>query len=426
MKVALRGSNGLYIAAEGGGGLDVRLDRHAVALRANRSEIGAWETFEIEKVDDVHVALKTCDGYYVTAEGGGGSYLRTNETSRGVWETFAWLSNSDGKAALFVCHDGLHTLGVHPKWNDPRVTADLVFQGFGVEVLEQPKPPMPDKRYFRGSFCIPGALPGIPYGDGKRLWTPAYGCYDEGWRANIRAAYKQRNYTHFPINVCGLPYGSDYPELANDANRVARDINELMNAGLWPVVFLTDDRNPKVIPSCVYDCAELIQICVPVWEMNGPLGDPDKAVEEQNCKDIIVKTREAVPHADCWLHFTPGHGSISYASEQGGWEWCQEHGTVGLLGQGGNKISNVDPIYEGKGFETTACRLAGMGGYVVPDWDGGAVPESWNGMNQLSVKFEWGIYESYHAHVTEAQLNAFTDQFMTVALHVAGFCDGGS
>ena len=418
MKVALKGSNGLYIAAEEGGGIDTRLQTGKVALRANRAEIGPWETFEIEKVDEVHIAIKTCDGFYVTAEGGGGSYLRTNEKTRGVWETFAWISNGQGQHALFVTHDMLHVVAVKYHWNDPIVTATTTWNGLTVEVLEQPRPPMPNTRLWKGLFCMPRALPGIPYGDGKRVWTPAYGCYDEGWRANIRAAYKERGYTHFVYNAAGLPYADDYPELADDSQRVERDLTELLNAGLVPVVCCTDDRNPKVVLQSVINNAPLIPVCFPVWEMNGPLGDPDKAVEEQNCKDIITKVRNALPLAECYLHFTPGHGSISYASEMGGWEWCQANGTTGLLAQGSNKFAEEDPKTGGEGLESTAVRLAGL-------VDQGA-PEGWRGMNQLTVKFEYGIYDMYYNDtVSEEQLCEYTMEFLSYAPNVVGYCDGG-
>ena len=80
----------------------------------------------------------------------------------------------------------------------------------------KPKPPPASLRDWRGSFVIPGALPGIPYGDGARIWTPAYGCYDATWRAKLRDAYVQRGYTHFVYNCAGLRMRDDYPELADD------------------------------------------------------------------------------------------------------------------------------------------------------------------------------------------------------------------
>src|SRR5215813_9754935 len=110
MKIALT-VNGKYVSAEQGGGIDTRVTSYPPALTASRTEIGAWETFETEKVDDLHVALKTCDGFYVTAEGGGGSYLRTNERARGVWETFGWLSVGEGQVVSLITWDKLHMLG---------------------------------------------------------------------------------------------------------------------------------------------------------------------------------------------------------------------------------------------------------------------------------------------------------------------------
>lgn len=413
MKIALKVA-GLYVSAELGGGVDSRLHKYPPALIANREEVGVWETFEVEKVDETHVALKTCNGNYVTAEGGGGSYLRTNETSRGVWETFAWMQI--GNVVSLIAWDGIHMLGASVA-NLNVVDARHVWQGFGVEVLEAPAPPLPDLRVWKGLFCIPNAVDGIPYGDGKRIWTPAYGCYDDFWRQVIREHYTSRGYTHFPYNCAGLPYANDYPELADDAARVARDLTELESAGIVPVVFATDDRNPWVLCQSFVANAAAIKVCVPVWEMNGPLGNPDKAIEEQNCKDAILRTRNAAPNADCYLHFTPGHGSISYASEMGGWQWCQANGTVGLLAQGDNRFAAEDPKTGGEGLESTAVRLAGL-------TDQGA-PAGWAGMHQLTVKFEYGIYDMYHGNVHEDDLCAYTMEFLKYAPNVVGYCDGG-
>jgi hypothetical protein len=418
MKIAMQ-VNGRYVSAEQGGGIDTRDPATPIALVANRPECGPWEIFEIEDCGDGTFALVTAGGYYVTAELGGGGKLRTNATTVGVWEMF----RGNPELGLLVTHDGLHlvdALGVGGE-----LTASTVVPRFEVTVLEAAVPPLPDTTYWRGSFCIPGALPGSPFGDGARIWTPAYGCYEESWRNEIRKAYRDRGYTHFVYNAAGLPYAGDYPELADDPNRVQRDLTELRADGLIPVVCCTDDRYPSVVLASVAANAALIPIVFPVWEMNGPLHDEDIDIERDKCKAIIEQVRYAVPDAECWLHFTPGHGAIGLPEDEC-WRWCQDIGTIGLLGQGGNKISNCDPIYEGKGFETTAVRLLGMCGYVVPDWDGGSVPGAWEGLHQRSVKFEWGIYESYHAHVTEHDLNRFTDQFMTVALHVSGFCDGGT
>jgi hypothetical protein len=86
--VHLRAGNGQYIVAEGGGGRDVN---------ANRPEAREWETFVIEKIgggdpviqNGARVALKTGNGrFYVVAEGGGNGAVNANRTVAGPWETF--------------------------------------------------------------------------------------------------------------------------------------------------------------------------------------------------------------------------------------------------------------------------------------------------------------------------------------------------
>jgi hypothetical protein len=436
MKVALKAVNGLYVAAEDGGGIDTRASGR-VALRANRAEIGSWETFELTRYGDIEITLQTCDGYYITAEGGGGSYLRTNELSPGVWETFRCCGTGEG--LMLVTHDDLHQLGLSDDNLDPVLDAKRAWQALEVIPLEpvpEPVPPEPEPGpeppepivppgpdpvldQWRGCFCIPGALPGQPegMGDRARIWTPAYGCYVDGWRANIRAAYKQRGYSHFPYNCAGLPYGDDYPELADDASRVARDLEELEHAGLIPVVFATDDRNPWVLCTSFVANANLMKIVVPCWEMNGPLGDPDKDKEEQNQKDAITRTVTAAPQAQCYLHFTPGHGSISYRNEIEGWKWCQANGTTGLLAQGSNRFAAESPQQGGEGLESTAVRLLGLTDL--------GIPPAWAGVNQRTVKFEYGIWDMYHGHVKEQTLRDYTMAFLSYAPHVCGYCDGG-
>lgn len=423
MKIALRASNGLYVTAEEGGGIDTRNPDTPIALRARGTTIDAWQQFDRIDVGGGFVALKTSDGYYVTAENGGGESVRTNETAVGPWEQFIEVEGT------FITWDGQHYLSVEDLDDDETpLTARAIVPRFEVVELElKPTPPPADLRYWRGCFCIPNALPGLPYGGGQnsdgswksnpRIWTPAYGCYDAEWRAAIRQAYRARGYTHFPYNCAGLPYADDYPELADDTARVARDLDELVRDGLIPVVCATDDRNPWQLCRSFVDNADRIFVCFPVWEMNGPLGNDDKAIEEQNCKDAIVRTRDAAPHADCYLHFTPGHGSISYASEIDGWKWCQAHGTVGLMAQGDNRFAAEDPKTGGEGLESTAVRLAGL-------TDQGA-PAAWAGVQQLTIKFEYGIYDMYHGHVSETDLRTYTKEFLEYAPHVSGYCDGG-
>jgi hypothetical protein len=385
---------GNYVTAEQGGGLS-GFDRQDV-LVINRTVPNGWEDFAIEANNDGTISLRIGQ-YYVTAEDGGGGVLSTNRTTKGPWETFLDI---DGKLR---CYDDIHFIRAR---TDLTLAADgseaqgLTFCGIVVQ------PPV-DLKKWKGAFCIPDALPGIPYGDERRIWTPAYGTYSDKWREAIRDAYRARGYTHFVYNCAGLPYANDYPELADDPDRVARDLSELLAAGLVPVVVATDDRSPDTILQSFRQNSHLIPICFPCWEMNGPLNN-----DEDRQKRLIDATIAAAPDADCYLHFTPGHGSISYTSEVGGWRWCQEHGTTGLLAQGSNQFPPEPPVSGGQGLESTCVRLLGMVG-------------GWEGLSQLTVKFEYGIWQVYHGGVSEADQRDYTTQFLTNCPHAAGYCDGG-
>lgn len=414
MQIALKGPNGLYVCAENGGGIDPRIAGE-VAVRCNRPERREWETFELIVLNETQAALQTYNRHYVTAEGGGASFLRTDATSIGIWETLTVIP----AAGLFRTWDGRHILSVRTDLEDPVVDATRVWTPpLAMEVLKPPPPPVNIKQ-FRGGYIIPNALPGIPYGDGQRIWTPAYGCYDEFWRAAIRRAYKDRGYTHFPYNCAGLPYSTYYPELRDDSARVARDLDELEQDGLVPVVVATDDRNPDVVLGSFRDNAHRIRVCFPLWEMNGVMKNDTSRMQR-----LIAAVRATAPDADCYLHFTPGHSAIGLP-EWDAWKWCQQQGTVGLLAQGPNIISGTNPAFEGRGLETSAVRLAGLVGYQVPGTDD-HVPPAWAGVNQRTVKFEWGVWEAFHQGLAESAMRAYTDAFMRPAQHVSGFCDGGS
>ena len=54
----------------------------------NADEIGDFETFEAEEQDDTSFTLLTINGYYLTAEEGGGVGLSTNRRTPGEWERF--------------------------------------------------------------------------------------------------------------------------------------------------------------------------------------------------------------------------------------------------------------------------------------------------------------------------------------------------
>jgi len=82
-RIALRSkANNKYVCAENGG---------AQPLVSNRDKVGPWETFEILHTPDNHVALKSvANQKYVCAENAGSKPLIANRDQVGPWETFAF------------------------------------------------------------------------------------------------------------------------------------------------------------------------------------------------------------------------------------------------------------------------------------------------------------------------------------------------
>jgi hypothetical protein len=78
--VALKASDGFYVTAEDGGGRE---------LVANREAIGEWETFALVKLDDGKIALRSAAGYYVRA---GKDELFADSTTIGDNETLEMIN----------------------------------------------------------------------------------------------------------------------------------------------------------------------------------------------------------------------------------------------------------------------------------------------------------------------------------------------
>lgn len=106
-RVAIRSANGRYMCAEGGGGGEVNV---------TRKERGIWETFELVELPKANkIGLITHDGHYVCAEGGGGGSVVANRDFLRTWETFDLMRLADGpesKVALrahagqYLCAEG--------------------------------------------------------------------------------------------------------------------------------------------------------------------------------------------------------------------------------------------------------------------------------------------------------------------------------
>jgi lysophospholipase L1-like esterase len=87
-EINLRHGSGYFVAAEGGGG---------GLVNVNRGKAGEWETFVLRKISGSSgpelrsgdaVAIQTFNGRYIRAEGGGGGSVNASSTAVGPWEIF--------------------------------------------------------------------------------------------------------------------------------------------------------------------------------------------------------------------------------------------------------------------------------------------------------------------------------------------------
>src|SRR5207249_825376 len=69
-------------------------------VSANRTAVGAWETFTLVDVGPNQVGFRTVNGYYLCAEGGGGGTLVANRTALGPWETFTLAGNGSFRPSV--------------------------------------------------------------------------------------------------------------------------------------------------------------------------------------------------------------------------------------------------------------------------------------------------------------------------------------
>lgn len=91
--VAIRAkANNKYVSADNAG---------KSSLIANRTSVGAWETFDLIHINTTDVYLRAhANGKYVCAEAAGTGALISNRDTPGPWETFELITNSDGTKSL--------------------------------------------------------------------------------------------------------------------------------------------------------------------------------------------------------------------------------------------------------------------------------------------------------------------------------------
>jgi peptidoglycan/xylan/chitin deacetylase (PgdA/CDA1 family) len=91
LRIALRGSNGLYVSPQGGGG---------GAILVNGPAVGPWEPLVVEDLYAGKVALRATTGQYVSPQGGGGGDVRADGPAVGEWEPLDLISLGGNRVAF--------------------------------------------------------------------------------------------------------------------------------------------------------------------------------------------------------------------------------------------------------------------------------------------------------------------------------------
>ena len=266
-----------------------------------------------------------------------------------------------------------------------------------------------------GAFCIPDAFTAIPYGDGRRIWTPALLCYDDIDRDRIYTALAARGYTHVPILLSGRPYGDMYPTIPFSAPFASFIIHEMQARGFVPVLAFDDARGPDC--SYLQPLADLTQTGPLV--IMGPYEINDGNRPDADLRSILVQKFALWPNAVQAVHFTPGHGSGGGPTEWEWWQWA--HDVCGIRIHLAQEAWFDDPRMSGIGMQDNARRLVGD--------VGGAVPPAWSNMQSrpiATVRFEQTTSRTLHGQMTEAQAIAFDHVAKQYCPHTIGFCDGGT
>lgn len=275
-------------------------------------------------------------------------------------------------------------------------------------------------RAIKGAFCVPDAFDSIPYGDGKRIWTPATLSYDEKYWDILIHKYKELNpsYTHYVINLGGSSYHDDYPHIPDDPKRARKLILKLLDDyHLIPICCATNDEEPDKVLDSYSRNSDIIDCSFVMWEMNGPCeGNSNRMY------DITYRVRKVVPNAITYLHFTAGHGSMG-EPENEWWIKCAEIGIRGLFSQddGYNRNSITgDPEGASLGLEDTAKHLRGD----VPGWE--PLKKFDGGLDNIA--FEQTTTPVYHHWYTwdGFKQRKYGDYLIQHCPSIAGWCDGAN
>jgi len=105
IRLALRGSNGLYVSPQAGGGGPIHVDGPAV---------GPWEPLVMEDLYVGKVALRAANGLYVSPQSGGGGNVLANGPAVGPWEPLDLISLGNRNVALRTITGDFLTVGTGP------------------------------------------------------------------------------------------------------------------------------------------------------------------------------------------------------------------------------------------------------------------------------------------------------------------------
>jgi hypothetical protein len=208
----------------------------------------------------------------------------------------------------------------------PKTATDIVLPALE-RAIPAPLPFTP----FRGGFCIAGALPGIPFGDGRRIWTPAFGCYQGVhaiWQDRMLEAGLQRGHTWFEIQVSGRPYGSDYPELDLDITRIVHDLVKIRRAGGRSIIAFRDDLGPdcSYLKEVAAETQELVDAVMGIYESNGVFAETDGSYSARTyaqVESVLRQQRALWPGAINAFHSTAQNNGTRGFGEQDFWARMQ-------------------------------------------------------------------------------------------------------
>lgn len=278
-------------------------------------------------------------------------------------------------------------------------------------------PAVPWRQPWASAFCIPDALPGIPFGDGRRIWTPAFACYAglADWQDQICAELRRRRYCWLEYLISGRPYNQDYPEIPLDVARTVADLTRIRRAGLSTIVAFRDD----VGPDCGYlrevaaATQDLVDCTMGIYESNGVFAEPDgsySAATYAQVEDVLAQQHALWPRAITAFHSTSQMNGQRGFGEHDFWTRVAPFVDCYFLQQTAWTSTLADTANRAQDF--TERLMAGKAGWPV--------------LREGVALFEETTSKTYRGW-TEAQGVAVMDQLLSlITPRPVGFLDGGT